>query len=282
MYLHYQEPKSQASFILSDHINLSRAFRDATRHLKFFWNKGQKDVALRVDDKIMLIGPGHIFCCTYLQHITFEEIEDEMIVLFFNREFYCVHTHDKETSCNGLLFFGSNEVPYLKLNENETEKLSTLINVLYEEFTIKDANQEEMLRILLKRFIIRCTRMAKEQLLKTQKDDQEIDLIRQFNILVEEHFWTKKSVGEYADLLFKSPKTIANVFRMYSEATPLQLIHERIILEAKRMLLFTDHPIKHISNALGYEDTAQFSKFFKKYVGENPSQFQLKRKEFRM
>jgi len=69
-----------------------------------------------------------------------------------------------------LFFFGSNIYPVLYLDDEETDRLRTLFEVLNEEFTIHDSNQEEMLRILLKRFIIRCTRMAKKQLLKSDEN----------------------------------------------------------------------------------------------------------------
>jgi len=282
MYLDYHETNSGASFIFADQDGMSRAFKEAERHLKFIWNTGKEPFQLEVDDAKVLVEPNHILCCTYLQQLNINAEEGELAVLFFNREFYCVHTQDKETSCNGLLFFGSQYTPILKLEDEETEILKILIKVLSVEFTIKDANQEEMLRILLKRFIIRCTRLARLQLLETSGDEQEIDLVRQFNVLVEEHFWTKKTVGEYADLLFKSPKTIGNLFSMYTQTTPLQVIHERVILEAKRMLLFTELSIKEIGSKLGYEDTAQFSKFFKKQAGQTPKEFQLKREGFRI
>lgn len=192
---------------------------------------------------------------------------------FFNREFYCVHTNDSEVSCNGLLFFGSNNTPVLTISEDERRRLRILFSVLQEEFEENDSNQEEMLRILLKRFIIRCTRLAREQILKNPEKQLDVDLIREFNVLVEEHFKQKKSVGEYAELLYKSPKTITNVFSKYSDDTPLQVIHKRVIMEAKRMLLYTDKTAKEIGFELGYSDPAQFSKLFKNHTGFTTTEF---------
>jgi len=125
----------------------------------------------------------------------------------------------------------------------------------------------------LKRFIIRCTRLARRQLLKSADKQEDINLVRAFNVLVEEHFREKKTIADYADLLFKSPKTLSNVFSKVSKTSPLQVIHERITTEAKRLLLYTDMSIKSIGYELGYEEYAQFSKFFKKTVGIGPSEF---------
>ncbi|WP_194977102.1 helix-turn-helix domain-containing protein [Aquiflexum lacus] len=113
-------------------------------------------------------------------------------------------------------------------NQCTKESLGNLIEVLQKEFKISDNNQEEMLRILLKRFIIRATRLARKQLLKENSKTEELDIVRLFNSLVEEHFKSRKTVGDYADLMHKSPKTIANIFTKVSKQSPLQVIHERI------------------------------------------------------
>lgn len=151
----------------------------------------------------------------------------------FNCPFYCIHINDAEVSCNGLLFFGSNYTPILELDQDEKTRLQTLVGVLAEEFQLRDSNQEEMLRLLLKRFIIRCTRMARSQLANPSALQTELDLIRHFNALVEKHFKEKRKVSQYAEILFKFPKTISNIFHLYESKSPLQLIHDRIILEVK-------------------------------------------------
>ena len=98
------------------------------------------------------------------------------------------------------------------------------------------------------------------------------DLLRQFNMLVEEHFKTEHSVRFYAEKLFKSPKTLANSFAKY-QRTPLQIIHDRVILEAKRLLTYTDMSTKEIAYQLGFEDPSHLSKLFKKITGTPPSAF---------
>lgn len=245
-------------------------------YLLMLWNNDQEDVKLWVDDRIVELPPEHIIFLTYNQKIKLLKIPNGLIGLIFNRPFYCIHTNDSEVSCNGLLFFGSNYTPILGLDQEEKSRLKTLIGVLEEEFQLKDSNQEEMLRLLLKRFIIRCTRMARSQLANPDATQKEIDLIRQFNALVEKHFKEKRKVSDYAELLFKSPKTISNVFRLYESKSPIQVIHDRVILEAKRYLYYTDKSVKEISAALGFEEPTQFNKFFKKNTGFTPLDFKNK------
>ncbi|MDZ7646570.1 MAG: helix-turn-helix domain-containing protein [Cytophagales bacterium] len=80
-------------------------------------------------------------------------------------------------------------------------------------------------------------------------------------------------VSDYAALMNKSPKTLSNVFKTLGEKTPLQLIHERIILEAKKLLLYTDKSSKEISFELTFADPVQFSRLFKNETGFTPGDF---------
>lgn len=267
----YENSNLNSKFILS--TEFSSNLMDNGKTLMFIWNDGGDTIPLVVDARNIEIEPNQILCTTYLHKVHIDKSHNTLKFLTFNREFYCIHTNDSEVSCNGLLFFGSNYSPVLSIDDAEVKRLRTLYEVLKEEFDMKETGQEEMLRILLKRFIIRCTRLANKQLVKKSDNQSEIDLIRYFNVLVEEHFKTKKSVSEYADLMFKSPKTVANVFSKNSERTPLEVIHERIIIEAKRMIIYTEDTMKEIGMKLGYDDPAQFSKLFKKYTGKSPSEF---------
>ena len=65
---------------------------------------------------------------------------------------------------------------------------------------------------------------------------------------------------------------ISNIFSMYSKKSPINIIHDRIITEAKRLVYYTDKSIKEISVELGFEDAAHFSKFFKNYTSVSPSE----------
>jgi len=273
----YVNRKAESRFLISR--TFDQDFLDGSENLMFIWNDGSLPAALSVDGREVELCPGSINCTTYLQKVQIDNNSGGLKVLVFNREFYCVHTHDSEVSCNGLLFFGSTISPVLRLDEEEADRLRILFDVLEEEFEEEDKNQEEMLRILLKRFIIRCTRMAKEQILKNDESQSDIDVVRKFNVLVEEHFKTRKSVGEYAELMFKSPKTVTNVFSKYSEDSPLQVIHKRVIMEAKRMLLYTDKTAKEIGFELGYNDPAQFSKLFKNHTGKTTTEFKNSKQE---
>jgi AraC family transcriptional activator of pobA len=86
-------------------------------------------------------------------------------------------------------------------------------------------------------------------------------------------FRSEHEVQFYAAALYKSPKTLANTFARFNAGSPLQIIHQRLIMEAKRLLYYTDKSIKEISGDLGFEDAAHFTKFFKNQLKMSPSDF---------
>jgi AraC-like DNA-binding protein len=206
------------------------------------------------------------------QSFSFENME-QVVLWQFNREFYCIANHDAEVGCVGFIFFGPSPTMFVNLNEEDIEMMNRLLLVFEEEFTSVDDIKGEMLRMLLVRLIIKVTRLAKKQYLGTEEVvEDKFNLIRKFHLLVEVHFRKERQVNFYAGLLNKSPKTMSNYFAMYSKKTPLQVIHERIITEAQRLVYYTDKSIKEIADDLGFEDVAHFSKFFKNVTAKSPSE----------
>ena len=161
---------------------------------------------------------------------------------------------------------------FVSLDTDNAEKLKRLQDLFEEEYESEEEIKSEMLRMLLVRLIIQTTRLAKKQYCRSDEiTENKFNLIRQFNVLVEIHYKKEHQVQYYAGLLNKSPKTIANIFSLYSKKTPLQIIQERIIAEAKRLFYYTDKSVKEIADELGFEEVAHFSKFFKNCTNQTPS-----------
>ncbi len=240
--------------------------------MSILWNQSQGAIDLALDGISIQLKPNQVVTATHLQKLEVITKDLPLTSFTFNREFYCIIDHDDEVSCNGILFYGYNEIPLVSIPEIEDPKFNTLAQVFDDEFQNRDDIQGEMLQILLKRLIIKITRLAKSQLFKI-KNDSEVEIIRQYNILVDRHFKTHKKVADYAEMLHKSPKTLANTFSMAHTNTPLQIIHERIVLEAKRKLIHSDYTVKEIAFQLGYDDVGSFHKLFKKLVGKSPQAF---------
>ncbi|MEX1240354.1 MAG: helix-turn-helix domain-containing protein [Cyclobacteriaceae bacterium] len=258
-------------FVLSKGFGVKRNRIPITQYT-FIWNQGSEKEWL-VDFIPTRIPPQTIFSLSPGQVLTVDRSGEDYCVIQFNREFYCVETHDVEVSCNGMLFNGVLTTPILVLDPEDQRSFGVLLEVMREEFHYKDDVQPEMLKTVLKRFIIKCTRLAKTQFKDHFSSTLELDTVRLFSALVEKHFRGHHKVADYANLMNKSPKTLANVFKSLSPKTPLEIIHERIVLEARKMLLFTDKPSKEIGFDLGFSDPVQFSRLFKNKTGLSPGEF---------
>ena len=259
-------------FLQEDH----NAFSVNSGVIKILWNKSKLPLPIEIDELKLQLQPNQITTVTYFHHLRFPQKDLPLTAVLFNREFYCISDHDDEISCNGILFFGTQNIPIITIPEDQQRKFESLWQVMIEEFSTRDNIQGEMLQMLLKRFIIICTRLAKDQLIVKELNDAQIDIIRKFNFLVDIHFRTKRKVKDYAEMLHKSPKTLSNLFGVYNQKSPQQIIQERVVLEAKRLIRFTDKQTQEIAYDLGFEDPAHFSRYFKKIAGISPSEYKEK------
>ncbi len=208
----------------------------------------------------------------------FEEERFGGLLLHFNRDFYCVEIHDREVACDGILYNNVFEVPFVQLNENQSLDIQGIIREIQLEMQNEDDHTEEMLRILLKLIILKSTRIWKKQhQLADQGMQKDVQFLRQFSKLVEQHYKTHHPVADYADLLFMTPKALSKKIGLISKNTPNEIIKNRIILESKRLLAHTRFTVKEIAHSLNYEDDAYFIRFFTKHTGISPISF---RKQF--
>jgi AraC-like DNA-binding protein len=94
-----------------------------------------------------------------------------------------------------------------------------------------------------------------------------------FGDLVERSFRDKQSVAELARSLHVSESRLRNTCLAATGQSPIQLLHGRALLEAKRQLHYTDKPVREIAWALGFEDPAYFTRFFSRLAGVSPRAF---------
>lgn len=147
------------------------------------WNRG---VQQKMDiDGISIDFPSNHFACLMANQSFVLEQSQDVIVWQFNRDFYCIIDHDEEVSCVGFLFYGWKDFMLIQLDEAEIRRFDLLLQVFREEFEMHDNIQGEMMRMLLKRLIIKLTRLGKAQFLGDDVNEPEFDTVRQFNLLVE-------------------------------------------------------------------------------------------------
>ncbi|OQP39956.1 AraC family transcriptional regulator [Niastella yeongjuensis] len=258
-----------------DEATLDRNFygRDhKEKLLTIAWNRGA-DQNITIDKDVFIFPANTIHCLMVSE--TFQLEQPQNIVAWqFSREFYCIVDHDKEVSCVGFIFFGPPKKMFIQLAENDRRQVETILQMCQDEFENRDRIQGDMMQVLLKQLIIIVTRLAKQQYInKDSLPTDKFDIIRKYNILVETHYKNQHQVKFYAEQLFKSPKTLSNLFALYNHKSPLLIIQDRLLMEAKRLLYYTDKTAKEIGYDLGFEDAAHFSRFFKSRSGQSPTEF---------
>ncbi len=276
MNLHYTNHIDDSMFYVTDfNCQTSRSLLKKKGLYKIIWAK-DNDINLTVDGYHLNLHRSQIRFCTPMNVIELDMDQNGIVSLVFNREFYCIRDHDREVSCQGILFYGGSQPAVVTLNEMEEEKYILMYQILLEEFETRDQIQGEMLRVVLKRILIKSTRLVKNDIPDPLLSNEKIDVIRRFNILVEDYYKEKHLVADYASMLHKSPKTLLSLFKKYNEQTPLKFINERILIEARRLLLFSDKTSEEIAYELGYREPGHFAKFFKKQAGMSPIEFRKK------
>jgi len=259
----------EAVEITESNCNILKTCGSSELSLLWFTSDNNK---LTIDAVQCTFDTNDIISLTEFHKISIEEIHSARLIRW-NRSLYCIIDHDSEVSCKGILYYGASTLPVIKPSPSDVQVLNTVWEMLLIELQSKDNLQLEMLQMMVKRLLILCTRIYKMQENYDSQSQSNVDIIREYNFLVEKHFREKHSVSEYAELLFKSPKTLSNLFKKIGDKTPLQFIQDRVMLEARRLLSYTDKNISEIGYELGFSDVQVFSRFFKKQQGVSPTEF---------
>jgi AraC family transcriptional regulator, transcriptional activator of pobA len=228
-----------------------------------------------MDDQEVAIKANQILCLTNSKYFLAKNLIQARVIQF-NRAFYCIRDHDNEVSCSGLLFYTAMQSPLLTIPASEKDKFDTLWKMFGLEMQTTDNLQFEMLQMMLKRLIILCTRLHKQQNRLMSVKTKEPEIIRTYNLMVEQHYKTQHTVTFYAAQLNKSSKTLANLFSKYGLPRPLEVIQGRVMLEARRLLRYTDKSVKEVAYEVGYEDLQAFSRAFRTHEKISPSEFKGK------
>lgn len=242
--------------------------------MTFIWNTGKKLVMV-IDKVPYELEHNQIIFLTEFHRIDEISFESARMVRF-NQPFYCIVNHDNEVGSKGLLFFGATEIPIVTISESMLSDFEKSWDIFCSEMKNSDILQQDMLQALLKRFLILSVRILRQNKNFDRIDAGQGDIIREFNYLVERHFAEHHDVAFYASQLNKSPKTLSNLFSLISDRAPLNIIHDRIMIHARRQINYSNLSIKEIAYELGYDNIQTFSRFFKAKEGVSPGQYRKK------
>ena len=214
-----------------------------------------------------------LFAFSPYQPFMFSTDKIKGTALHFHPDFFCIHKHQAEVACNGVLFNNIYQPPFTLINDKSAASLTLLIDQIKEEIKNTALAQYEILVSYLKIFLITASRIKREQqpeALELVTDVKEPFVLQSLKDAIEKDFKKKHSASEYAEALNISAKALAKITKNYFNKTLTELISERIVIEAKRELYLTKKTIKEIAYELGYEDEHYFSRFFKTNADVSP------------
>ncbi len=194
-----------------------------------------------------------------------EQYEGKLMLFtdtFFNQE--------QNTFLNQLSIFNPiTDNKLLRISSNE--EVSKYIELLDIEYSKADINFL-VLQNLFFTFLLKLEYLSREQyqttlILKNQ------NVYLSFILLLETHFKKEHQITFYTETLNITPKKANQIMMAFTGKTLSQLIGERIIIEAKRLLLYSHLSVKEIAYALGFEDHHYFSRNFKKHTQSSPELF---------
>lgn len=161
------------------------------------------------------------------------------------------------------------EFSCLRLDHAAAKGLADVYKIMEEEYLKQ--NNMVMMTALLKVFLLKL--IAVKELEFTAHDVHQ-KRVYDFLMLLESNFQTVTNIDFYAGKLGISSKRLNQILKEKLHKTGTQLIHDRIMLEAKRRMIHSGQTIKEIAYELGFSDRPYFSRFFKKQTGQTPEEFQ--------
>ena len=194
--------------------------------------------------------------------------------LMFTEEFFLMREETIKLLMRLFSFMDAGEAAAFNITKADNDFFSSLLKLIQHEYESDNANKGALLLDLLSVFITKCMSALELPQLNHTGDDS-MDYIR-LRKEVERHYKSIHTVAEYGLRLGISPKQINELCRNYTGRTALEFIHARLIVEAKRLLKYSNRPIKQIAYDLNFTDAAHFTNFFKQKTGMTPADFKGK------
>lgn len=250
--------------------HLHSAHRHSFYHLVFFTNgSGKQQIDFRTFDVhpnlIYFMIPGQVHSWD------FDSEPDGYLINFSATYFSSLLL--KQAYLNKFSFFsGIPQEQVLTLNNITSEKLISIFENILKEGETKQPINDDLVRILLLQVFIEVSRA------NSLKNSKEINpynhtVLKNFQQLIEQNYTQLRLPKQYAALLYITPNHLNALCNRFLGISAGKLIRDRIILEAKRLLINLDMRIAEISEKLNFEDQSYFIKFFKKYEGTTPNKF---------
>ena len=170
--------------------------------------------------------------------------------------------------------FSGQSCTALRVPEDEAARFDSLLDLLRVELE-RPAGPEsaELRRHLLAAVLLWAQRWREGQLEEGGATRTDLQLYQQFQEVLERDYAANHDAGHYAAELGVTTGTLSRLLTKLTGQSTKQLVQDRLILEAARLLRFSDLSIKEVAARLGFSDQFAFSKAFKRQRGEAPADF---------
>lgn len=250
---------------------LTASFRTGFYHILWF-REGTPDFL--VDFKPVTIKPGTIL---FLGKDTIQRFGEnsqfEAKAILFTDSFFCKTEIDARFLRSSILFSDLLSVTQINLDENASQ-LNDLFGLMQTESEHdKDISQDAILKHLLHSFLLLAERERRKQDFIEIKKGVDLDHVLLFKDLLDTNYRTLKKVSEYAESMNITEKQLNHATSKIVDRSPKQMINERVMLEAKRLLAHTHQSVKEIGFSLGFQEPTNFTKYFRKHADLSPVEF---------
>jgi len=147
------------------------------------------------------------------------------------------------------------------------------LNLISREFQQSQTGHKHMLEWLVGMFLIALKRQFDQQRLQASISQPSNNMLKGFRTLLEDKYQKQWKVQQYAAALHTSVSSLNRLCKESVGITAKSVIQNRVLIEVKRKLIYTQVPLDHIAYNLGFKDPAYFSRFFKKLEGVPPSNY---------
>jgi len=227
-----------------------------------------------IDFETYNVQPGSVFFISPGQIHSWQLSENISGFIFFHTQAFLEQNSPRYHTQTYPFYSLTPTNPSLYLTDTKIGYFKNLFYHLLQENQAHKLLKFEKIQILIQLIYVECAREYLTEVQKTQLTQNTYS--RQFNdfqLLVEQHYKTEKSATFYAEKLNISTKHLNRICQHVLGKTTTEYIINRVLLEAKREIIYQKNTLTQIAYLLGYEDYAYFSRIFKKHFNETPSEF---------
>lgn len=165
--------------------------------------------------------------------------------------------------------------------QSESRRLAFLFEELRGEMNSGAAGHSAAVLSLTRLIMVSVLRLCANPLEATPTRREDLQIFHRFNALIEEHYLEHWALGRYAQAIGVTEARLNDVCRRIADLPSKRLVFERVMQEAKRLLLFTGSSANEICYLLGFRDPAYFNRFFQRNAQITPGEYRLRHSGFR-